>query len=415
MRIIHTADWHIGQTLAGWSREHEHRAVLADLARIARDVAADALIIAGDVFDHQNPSGEAQRIYYETLIALKRARPAMTIIVTAGNHDAAGRLEAAAGLLRPIDIHVIGNVRRTGQDIDAAHHLVALRGPGGDVEANMLAVSYPTAACLPPFGSIAVAAGHSSVAEATRALYAELLEKSGAAASPLPLVVTGHLHVQGALQSSGSERRILVGGAHAVPVDVFPERAAYVALGHLHKPQSVGRESVRYSGSLLPLSATEHAYRHSVTLVTIDAGRITTEQIALARPVPFLRLPDSGELRLGELEAQLAALRLDADLPVERWPFVHVHLARDGLPPGYRAEADRIAAAFPVRLVAVSVAPAAAEAADETPTVVPPRLADLEPEHMFELAFAQCFDGRAPDAEHKAAFHRAAAAAAAEG
>ena len=73
MRIIHTADWHIGQTLAGYARDHEHRAVLKSLARIAAEREADAPVVCGDVFDHPNPSGEAQRLPYEGLVELKRA------------------------------------------------------------------------------------------------------------------------------------------------------------------------------------------------------------------------------------------------------------------------------------------------------------------------------------------------------
>ncbi len=414
MRIIHTADWHMGQTLAGYARESEHRAALADLVSIAAARSADALIVAGDVFDHQNPSGEAQRLYFETIVALKRACPHMTIVITAGNHDAAGRLEAPAQLLRSMDVHVVGNIRRISGRIDAAHHLVPLRGTSGATKAHVLAVSYPTAACLPPFGSLAEGEGHSSIVEATRALYAELMRETGAGRDGLPLIVTGHLHVIGGIESEGAERRILVGGQHAVPVSIFPEQAAYVALGHLHKPQSVVRENVRYSGSLLPLSAAELGYRHGVTLVTLESGRVEVEEIPITRPVAFLRVPESGEIGVDELDARLDALGLAADLPLDQRPFLQIHLARNGLPPGHREQVDRIAEAYPVRIAGISVTPAPESDqrdAGQTETV---RLADLQPEHIFELAFTQTFDGRTPDAEHMAAFHQALAAATSE-
>ena len=79
MRIVHTADWHIGQTLAGFTRDHEHRSVFAELAGIIRTRQPDAMVIAGDVFDHQNPSGEAQRLFYESLLEFKQSAPAMSI------------------------------------------------------------------------------------------------------------------------------------------------------------------------------------------------------------------------------------------------------------------------------------------------------------------------------------------------
>lgn len=410
MRIIHTADWHIGQTLAGYGRESEHRAVLARLATLAAEREADALIVAGDVFDHQNPSGDAQRLYYEALVALRQARPAMTIVVTAGNHDAAGRLEAPQALLSAMDVRVVGNVRRSGPAVDAARHLIPLRDPHGEIAAEVLAVSHPTPACLPPFASTGAAGGLYPVAEATRQLYAQLMEGSGAGRHGVPLVVTGHLHVAGAIESEGAERRILVGGQHAVPPSIFPESAAYVALGHLHKAQAVGRPGVRYSGSLLPLSASEHAYDHGVTLLTLDNGAAAIEHIAIARPVAFVRLPRTGYVPLSELGDRLAALDLPGDLPPERQPFVQINLARQGITAAWRAEADQIAARFAVRVVDIRLAAAEAAAA---PTIEAPvaRLAEMAPEDLFHQAFERAH-GKAPETAHRDAFHRAAAHAA---
>src|SRR5687768_322329 len=150
MRIIHTADWHIGQTLAGYARDHEHRSVLAQLAALVAEREADAVIVAGDVFDHQNPSGDAQRLFYDALVALRSARPSLTIVVTAGNHDAAGRLEAPDPLLQALGVRVVGSVRRRGGRLEAERHLIPLRAANGEIACEVLAVSYPTAACLPP-------------------------------------------------------------------------------------------------------------------------------------------------------------------------------------------------------------------------------------------------------------------------
>ena len=412
MRIIHTADWHIGRTLAGHVRDHEHRAVLAEVVSIVARCEADALVIAGDVFDHQNPSGEAQRLFYETLVALKQVRPQLQIVVTSGNHDSAGRLEAPRQLLEAMGVHVVGNVRRVAGGIDAMRHLVPLTDRRGEVAANVLAVSYPTAACLPPFGGIEIPDGASPIAAATRALYAELMEGTRRAQAGLPLIVTGHLHVAGGIESEGAERRILVGGQHAVSPDVFPPEAAYVALGHLHKAQGIGRETIRYSGSLLPLSATELSYAHGVTLLTLGNAGIEVGHLPLQRPVPFLRLPEHGDARLDELGDRLKALELP-DMAVELRPFVQVRLAREGLGAGFRAELDRIADGFPVRVVETRVAPASIEPADPDSGETFRRLAELEPADLFRQAFERAH-GAAPSPAHEEAFHMAAAAAAAE-
>jgi len=403
LRIIHTADWHIGQTLAGHDRTHEHRAVLAGLARVCAEREADALIIAGDVFDTQNPSGDSQRLFYETLTALKAARPSMTIVITAGNHDAAGRLEAPRALLGPSGIHVTGNVQRKDGVVVWQPHVVALTDSRGKVAAHVLAVSYPTVACLPPLSAFDPAHG-STIAAATAALYAELDGLSRHVTKDHPLIVTGHLHVAGAIESEGAERRILVGGEHAVAPDVFPKHAAYVALGHLHKAQAVGRETVRYCGSLLPLSATELSYSHGVTLVTLDGAAATIEHIPLVRPVAFLRVPAKGDTRLDEVGGLLKALDLDASLPPEQHPFVQVCLSREGLSAGFRAALDRIADEFPVRLVDAKLAPLPATAAAEHAPVA--KLGELRPEDLFERAFTRTH-GRPASPEHMAAFHHA--------
>lgn len=411
MRIIHTADWHIGHTLRGYPRDHEHRAVLNELASIVAEREADALIVSGDVFDSQNPSGDAQRLFYETLVTLHRSRPELRIVITAGNHDAAGRLEAPRALLDGFNIHVVGNVRRRDKRIDARRHLVPLAADGGDVAAHVLAVSYPTAACLPTLRSIEGEEG-SPVVRATKALYDELMDGVRDVTSGLPLIVTGHLHVQGGLQSEGAERTILVGGQHAVPPDVFPEDACYVALGHLHRPQTFKGDRVRYSGSLLPLSASEQAYRHGVTLLTLDGGSPAIEHIELKRPVDFLRLPQSGEVRLDELGDHLKALNLDPGLPIEQRPFVQIRLSREGLNSGARAEADRIAEGFPVRLVDVKAAPKA-DCDDRAVAEPLARLAERAPEDLFREAFQRAH-GEKPEAPHHEIFHRALAEAGAE-
>ena len=409
MRLIHTADWHIGHSLVGHARDHEHRTVLAGLAGIVAARQPDALIVAGDVFDHQNPSGEAQRLLYDTLVALRRAQPRMTIVVTAGNHDAAGRLEAPHPLLRAMNVHVVGSVQRANGRVDGRRHLVPVAGASGDVEAHVLAVSYPTAACLPPWRGDDDRPADRQV----RALYEELLDASGAGRGGVPLIVTGHLHVAGGLESEGAERRILVGGQHAVGPDALPAGAAYVALGHLHKAQAVGRATVRYCGSLLPLSASEIGYQHGVTEVTIEGGAATSvEHIPLERPVAFHRLPERGEMRADEIGDRLAALDLDPGLPVELQPFVQVWLSREGLAAGYRAQIDEVAERFPVRLLDPRVArPEGLSVADllSEPHL---RLAELDPEDLFRRAFERAHGGSAPTEAHVEAFRIAAEAAA---
>jgi exonuclease SbcD len=404
VRVLHTADWHIGQTLRGFSREFEHRKAFGQIARIVALREIDVLIVSGDIFDAQNPSGDALRMFYETLAHFRRVRPTLLFVVLAGNHDSAVRLEAPQPFLASFNIHVVGNIRRTGGVMDVQRHLIPVADGKGHVAAHVLAVSYPTAACLPNLARLEDETG-SLVVRAVTSLYADLVDQLRPRFQGLPLIGTGHLHVAGGTESEGAERRILVGGQHAVPPDIFPEDFCYMALGHLHKAQAIGRETIRYSGSLFPLSATEQPYRHGVSVVTIEDGRpVQVEHVPIERPVPFLRLGD-GDIHLADVGDHFTALALAADLPLEERPFVQIRLSREGLAAGFREEVDRVAEGFPVRVVEVKL-----PALPETPIwggpeAIPVRLAERAPEEMFKLAFEREFQ-TPPEAAHMDVFHR---------
>jgi DNA repair protein SbcD/Mre11 len=177
LRILHTADWHLGQTLRGYSRDFEHAAVLNSLIEIVQDKEIDVLLVAGDIFDSQHPSGESQALFYRTLARLHAARPEMSVVIIAGNHDSAGRLEAPHPLLESFNVAIVGNVRRIGGRINTSRHLKTLIGAGGDSILHILALSYPTAACLPPISSAEIEEEESNVIRSVRALYDELHEE----------------------------------------------------------------------------------------------------------------------------------------------------------------------------------------------------------------------------------------------
>jgi len=405
VRIIHTADWHIGQTLRGFSREFEHRKAFGQIAKIIVEREIDVLIVSGDIFDGQNPSGDALRLFYETLAHFSRVRPTLMVVILAGNHDSAVRLEAPKPFLASFNIHVVGNIRRSGGDIDSERHLIPVTDGKGRVAAHVLAVSYPTAACLPNLARLEDETG-SLVVRAVKSLYADLVDQLRPKFQGLPLIGTGHLHVAGGTESEGAERRILVGGQHAVPPDIFPAEFCYMALGHLHKAQAVGRKTIRYSGSLFPLSATEQPYRHGVSLVTVeDHLPVQVEHLPIDRPVPFLRLPSEGDIHLADVGDHLVAMELAADLPLEERPFLQIRLAREGLATGFREVVDRVAEGFPVRVVEVKLQPLPDAPMSGGAVAIPVRLAERDPEEMFKLAFEREFQ-TLPEAAHLDVFHR---------
>src|SRR5258708_4259245 len=140
LRILHTADWHLGQTLRGYSRWYEQEQVLDRLIQLVEEREIDTLLIAGDVFDSQHPSCEAQSLFYKTLARLHQVRPSLNTVVVAGNHDAAGRLEAPHPLLAAFNVHVVGNVRRAQDRMDCERHLLTLPDAQGEAYLHVVAV-----------------------------------------------------------------------------------------------------------------------------------------------------------------------------------------------------------------------------------------------------------------------------------
>jgi exonuclease SbcD len=403
IRLLHTADWHLGATLQGWSREPEHRAALAQLVAVARARAVDAVIVAGDVFDSLNPAAEAQRLLYETLRDLRAACPRATIALIAGNHDPAGRLEAPRALFELAGVHSVGVFARKDGGPDLSAHLVPILDSAGTRGAYLLALPYPRAADLPVAGPDVAG---SPVVWGVRALYREAVAAARAQIGAAPLILTGHLHVAGALESEGAERRILIGGEHAAPPDIFPADAAYVALGHLHRPQSVGRASIRYAGALIPMSKSEIGYPHGATLVDIDTeGRATAQHVAFERSVRHVRVPEAGALALPQIEAALAALAVDPQTPLEARPFVHLAVRIDGpAAAGLKAEIDALCESYPIRLVSIAIERPQARAAAQS---APLRLAERQPRDLFCEAF-EATHGVAPTPEHLQCFDRLA-------
>lgn len=399
MRILHSADWHIGQTLNGWSREAEHRAFLAHLGEILLREQVDALLVAGDVFDGLNPSGEAQRLLYGALAGYLRANPRLQIVLTSGNHDPAQRLEAPEAVLRELGVHVLGTLRRGPEGVDLGRHLIALRDASGQIRAQVLALPFLRQADLPGLRLGAEAGSGGAVTGALRALLAETVARAQAITGDVPLLAMAHLTCAGGLESAGAERRILIGGDHAVPPDVFPPALAYVALGHLHKPQSLDGGRVRYSGSPFPLSASEIGYDHGVTLLDLDTGA-APRHIPLPRPVPVLRLPARGTAPLPEILAALEALPPGAPARAEG-PFLYLALSADRPVTEITAALEAALEALPLRLAGLTIT------RPETATAPPPQdLSRTTPEALFAMAFRD-LHGCDPEPRHLGAFRDA--------
>lgn len=293
LKVLHTADWHLGRRLEGRSRHAEQEEVLDEICRIADEERVDAVVVAGDVFDAYNPPVEAEALFYTTMTRLagggRRA-----IVVIAGNHDSPDRLIASEPYARSLGITTLGypkDIPRLydgGNErcscIDVAPSFVRLRFPDTDRTLALLALPYPSEARLREILSESIEDDAAATADYNRRVGAFLGESARRFDPGEATMIASHLYVAGGL-ASDSERQIQVGGIYSVDPASFPAGAGYVALGHLHRGQEQhGREDlpIRYAGSILQYSFSEENQTKGVTIVEFDRrGRASHRMIPL--------------------------------------------------------------------------------------------------------------------------------------
>jgi len=390
VRLIHTSDWHLGHSLHRHSRHREHEAFLDWLLDELETRAADALLIAGDIFDTVNPSAQAQRQWYRFLARARRRCPALDIVVIGGNHDSAARLDAPTPLLAELDVHVVGGVRRADGDLEPTAMLARLTDADGQPAAMVAAVPFLRLADLPR-----VETEGDPAVEGVRAVYDRVLDAARAQMGPHEaLIAMGHCYLTGTTLSELSERKVLGGNQHALPVDLFPADVAYVALGHLHLAQAVGAEHIRYCGSPIPLSLPERTYPHQIVVADFDGGKmITFESVRVPRTVDLLRVPASEAAEIDDVVAQLEALdAIEAgDDDRERWPFLEVHVRLPRPEPTLRARVEQALIGRRIRLARIQphYTGTGATLGPEGPAQ---ELGDLAPAQVFEQAWAARYD-----------------------
>jgi len=400
MRILHTSDWHLGHTLQGMEREYEHRAFLKWLIQQICFREIDVLLIAGDIFDTANPGAKAQELWYWFLAEALRAKPGLQIVGIAGNHDSAARLEAPDHLLRQFDIRMVGSLPRHADDaFDPAGVLVPLKDAEGKDRAIVIAMPF-----LRP-GDLPEVEGEDPLIEGVRELYTRALEAAGPA--KLPILAMGHCYLVAGKLSAISERKVLGGNQHALPTALFPEALAYVALGHLHLPQAMDGERIRYSGSPIPLSIAERDYPHSVTVLGIQPdGAVQQEQIRIPRVVDLIRIPDEGALPVAELLVKLGEL---ATVPREEdtgkpMPFLELMVQLERPDGTLQAQLEAALEGKGYFLTGYKTQyPGAGQALGDE-ILTGRGLSDMTVEDVFRLRYASIFKSE-PSPEHLAALH----------
>ena len=247
MKFIHTADWHIGQDFYHYDRKDEHQHFFDQLAELVEREQPDALLVSGDIYHTSTPSNASVKLYTENMVRLHRKCPTMRIIVTAGNHDSCARLESTSELWKEANLDVIGSIDydadKDSYDLD--HNIFEIEGKG-----FVIAIPFIYERHYPVF---------------TRMLD-EVARRN---TQNLPVVVMGHLAVLGC-DLSGHDPS-LIGGMETHPIDIFGDNYDYLALGHIHGPQTLpsATGTARYSGSVLHVSFDEN-YPHTVSVVQVE-------------------------------------------------------------------------------------------------------------------------------------------------
>jgi exonuclease SbcD len=282
MRLLHTSDWHIGRQLHGVSLLEDQAHVLDQIVSTVAEQAVDVVLISGDLYDRSVPPTEAVSLLNATLNRLCHDLGVQVIII-AGNHDSAERLDFAADLLGDAGLHIVGPLSADIQPISLTVD---------DMTVDFFGLPYADPARV----RHVYGAELSSHEEAMALLLDSVKTKKQPGR---PSVVLSHCFIDGG-EESDSERPLSIGGADRINADLFAP-FSYSALGHLHRPQYKGREHVRYSGSILKYSFSEVDHQKSVTLVDISAaGDVTTEYVEL-QPLRDMRILE------GALEDILAA------------------------------------------------------------------------------------------------------------
>lgn len=335
MILIHTADWHLGQTFFGYDRIKEHSNFLAWLTATIKEKKADALLIAGDIFDTPNPSASAQKSLYKFIRDVTQENPQLRIIITAGNHDSGARLEAPDTLMETMGVTVRGTIQRTADaSFDYERHIIALSAEICCVALPYLRQGdYPTA---------------ESYSEGVRHTFSALMEK--ARERYKQIILMGHLFATGGnVSSDDRSERTVVGGLDSVELGPLSSEATYIALGHLHKAQSLGpKKNICYSGAPLPMSFAERCNRQSVTMLTVDNDGLTTEKLEIPGCVKLLSI---GVAPLTQVIKEIENLPVgEAD---DQSPYLEIKIEISEPEPTLRAQIEKALEGKAVRLTRI--------------------------------------------------------------
>ncbi|MBK8721685.1 MAG: exonuclease SbcCD subunit D C-terminal domain-containing protein [Saprospiraceae bacterium] len=269
MKILHTADWHIGKMLYKYDLNEDLKLFFDWLIDYVTTENIDLLLVAGDIFDLANPSNRDIRFYYEVLYRLNQSKT--KVIITGGNHDSISMLDAPKNILNSFQIQVVGGVPDQIEE-----EIIPIYDAENQLQCVVLAVPFLRDKDLRKSVSADIDQNKAAIEKAAiKAHYDQLVEISlSKYGADTPIIAMGHLFMQGA-ETSDSERDIHIGNLGGISSDIIHSRIDYMALGHIHKPQRIGKsDKIRYSGSPIFLDFSERNYEKQVIEIKIEQQKI---------------------------------------------------------------------------------------------------------------------------------------------
>ena len=371
MRVLHTADWHLGQRFINHDRTQEQSLALDWLIDTLETEHVDVLVVAGDIFDVSNPPNNARELYYNFLSRLLKTGCRQVVIV-GGNHDSPSTLEADSALLKNLQIHVIG-----AMPADRREALLILRDAQDRPAMIVAAVPF-----LRDRELMYVVAGESTeqrahrLRAAVREVYTTLADHIKLLNLPgLPVIATGHLYASGAL-SADKQDNIYIGNCENIDAQEFPNIFDYIALGHIHRAQAVGgRETVRYAGSMIPLSFSETQDNKSVYLIDFDRQQPLIRTIH----VPLFRRLKTIQGDWASIMPKIHAFAERRDDPLTPW--LEIVVETDRPIPGIQQELEEYCANLPLELLKIRILQSQAAAGDWAAAL--PQLHELTAGEVF--------------------------------
>lgn len=321
MRILHTSDWHFGKKLEAYSRLEEQKMFTEELKEIVKKNKVDMIIISGDVYDTANPPAEAEKLFYDTVKELsdKGKRP---IIVISGNHDSPERLSAAEAWGYEQGIIILGNPKSKAQEGKYEFYSIIQSGEGWlEIEVNgekavVITMPYPSEKRLKEIINEKIESEEEESISYSNRIGEIFNSLEKYYRDDTINLLMAHLFMLGG-ETTDSERPIQLGGSLAVSPSVLPEKAQYIALGHLHKPQKV-TDRAYYSGSPIQYSKSEINYSKSVYLVDVLPGqKADIEQLYLKNYKP---------IEVWDCESVEKAIeKCETEKDGNSWVFLNVH------------------------------------------------------------------------------------------